>query len=627
MTVLVGADLGKTGCRVAVMVDGRPLPAVEGPGSRGLAEPGGAEEALACVLAAVTTALASAGVPQRPVTVDGLVVGAAGAEAAPGAAASLAVGLLGALDARSVGVTSDSVTAHAGALGGRAGTVLAAGTGAVALGVGRDGRVQQADGWGQWLGDDGSGAWIGREALRAALLAREGRGPATLLTEAALERFGDLTALPTALSRSGNVARTAAVLVPAVVRAAEAGDARAADILRSAGRLLAATTAAAADAVGEETVTLVGGLAAVEPVVASWREHLPSSLRVEPAAGTSLDGALLLARRTDLPHEPRVRRVDGAGATATGTADAGPPDVDVDLLATEQVQPGLEDLDQRSPEELVGVLLAAEAGVPSVVAAAQAEIARAVGLVEAAFAAGGRLVYVGAGTPGRLAALDAAECPPTFGTSPDRVVALLAGGDRATAAAVEGAEDDAEAGAAAVQSLPVSANDVVVGITASGRTPYVLAALESARSRGAATVAVVNNAGSPARAFVDVTVELLTGPEVLAGSTRLTAGTAQKLTLNLLSTGAMIRSGRTYGGWMVDVVASNEKLRRRARRILREAAGVDDATAGAALERADGQTKTALVMLLAGVDVDDARARLAAAGGRVRAVLRMEAAS
>lgn len=635
MSLVIGADLGKTGCRVRVCPDGRPLPPVEGLGARGLAEPGGAEEALACVLAVVERALGAVGVP--PGALDCLLVGAAGAEAAPDAARRLAEGLAAALDVATVAVTSDSVTAHAGALGGRPGVVLSAGTGAVALGVGRTGEVRQVDGWGQWLGDDGSGAWIGREALRAVLLAREGRAPATALAAAAEQVFGDPAGLPTALAVAGNPARTTAGFVPAVVAAAAAGDGTAAEILRRAGRALAATTATAALAVGgqavggqaagEVAVTAVGGLAGVDPVMEAWRAHLPAALRVEPPVGTALDGAVLLATRTDLPHEARVLRVPARGRDHRAGATGPTSEVDVDQLVTEQVQPGLEDLDERSPEELVGLLLAAEAGVPAVVAAAQPQIAEAVRLVEAAFASGGRLVYVGAGTPGRLAALDAAECPPTFGTPPERVVAVLAGGDRATAAAVEGAEDDAAAGTGAVESLPVSAEDVVVGITASGRTPYVLAALEAARRRGAATVAVVNNPGSPARAFVDVTVELLTGPEVLAGSTRLKAGTAQKLTLNLLSTGAMVRSGRTYGGWMVDVVASNEKLRRRARRILREAAGVDDATAAAALESAAGHTKTALVMLLAGVDAEQARTRLTAAGGRVRRALRVEAAS
>jgi N-acetylmuramic acid 6-phosphate etherase len=269
----------------------------------------------------------------------------------------------------------------------------------------------------------------------------------------------------------------------------------------------------------------------------------------------------------------------------------------------------------------VGVLLDAEATVPAALAAARPALTEAVRLAGEALNRGGRLLYVGAGTPGRLAALDAAECPPTFGTPPERVVAVLAGGREADRVAVEGAEDDAGAGEKDLLALAPTPEDLVVGITASGRTPYVLSALEAARRAGARTVAVVNNPGSVVAAAADVAVVLDTGPEVLSGSTRLKSGTAQKITLNVLSTGAMVAHGKTYGAWMVDVVASNEKLRRRARRILREATGVDDAAAVAALEDAGWRTKPALVALLAGVDVPTATAALAGHDDRVRPAL------
>jgi N-acetylmuramic acid 6-phosphate etherase len=294
------------------------------------------------------------------------------------------------------------------------------------------------------------------------------------------------------------------------------------------------------------------------------------------------------------------------------------PVTDVDLLATEQVRTDLADLDQRTPAEIVDTLLAAEAKVPAVLQGARDAIADSVTRVERALAAGGRLVYLGAGTPGRLAALDAAECPPTFGIEPDLVIAVLAGGDGAAGRAVEGAEDDDAAAVRDLAAVGVSADDVVVGISASGRTPYVLSGLAAARAAGADTVAIVNNVDSPARELADVVIELPTGPEVVAGSTRLTAGTAQKVVLNAISTSAMVRLGKTYGPWMVDVVASNEKLRRRAQRLIRESAGVDDATAVAALDAAGWHAKTALVSVLAGVDATTARARLDAAGGRVR---------
>jgi N-acetylmuramic acid 6-phosphate etherase len=271
----------------------------------------------------------------------------------------------------------------------------------------------------------------------------------------------------------------------------------------------------------------------------------------------------------------------------------------LDQLGTEGVRTGLEDLNERPPAAIVDVLLTAEARVPAVLAAARDGLAEAVTAAERALRAGGRLIYVGAGTPGRLAALDAAECVPTFGVPPHLVLAVLAGGEEAAAMAVEGAEDDAAAGAAELAALAVDADDLVVGISASGRTPYVLAALDTANAVGATTVAIVNNPGSPAAARADVAVELLTGPEVIAGSTRLTAGTAQKIALNVLSTAAMVRWGRTHGPWMIDVLATNEKLRRRAQRMLSEITGASDDSAAAALAAAEGDTRVALRTLLA----------------------------
>jgi N-acetylmuramic acid 6-phosphate etherase len=603
VSTAVGVDLGKTGCRAGTGAG----PVVEGPGAPGLADPSGVERAVAAVRAVLGRALD--GSP------DVVVVGAAGAEAAPGQRAELARRLAVMLPAATVAVTTDSVTAHAGALAGAPGTVLAVGTGSVALGVGGDGRRRQVDGWGPWLGDDGSGMWIGRAALRAVLRDRDGRGAGTTLTDLAEARFGDLALLPRTLHAHGAVARTTAAFVPDVVAAADRGDRVAAGILDEAARLWVELTAAAADAVGEPAVAVVGGLAGVPALARRFEEGLPAGLVLRPPAGTPLDGALLLADRQDLPHEAAVTRIRTAGASPVAPVD------DVDVLATEQVRADLRDLDTRTADELVAALLQAEATVPTAMVQAAPALGAAVRLTGDALARGGRLLYVGAGTPGRLAALDAAECPPTFGTDPDQVVALLAGGRDADRRAVEGAEDDAAAGDRDLLALEPSRDDVVVGISASGRTPYVLAALDAARRRGAATVAVVNNAGSALAAAADVAVELVTGPEVLSGSTRLKAGTAQKIALNVLSTGAMIACGKTYGAWMVDVVASNEKLRRRARRILREATGVDDARAAEVLQESGWRTKTALVALLAGTSVDEADGLLDRAAGRVRDAL------
>ncbi|HWM74058.1 MAG TPA: N-acetylmuramic acid 6-phosphate etherase [Nocardioides sp.] len=598
--VAVGVDLGKTSCR-ALASDGA---GAEGAGAPGLADPGGVEMALDAVrrvVAEVTSTMP-----------DALCVGAAGAMAAPDEAARLARLLAEALPGCRVAVTSDSVIAHAGALGGAPGAVLAVGTGAVALGIDASGRHTSVDGWGPWLGDDGGGGWIGREALRAVLRARESRGPATTLTRAAEERYGDLARLPRTL-QTGATASATAAFVPDVVAAASAGDEVARDVLERAADAWCDLALTAVRGAGESaTLVVIGGLSHVPVLGEMLRTRLPDGVALQDPRGAAVDGALRLATDNGLPHEGSVIRVSGASPAANG---------DLDLLATEQVRADLADLDTRSPDDLVDLLLAAEAAVPAALAAASAGLAAAVERAAEALTAGGRLVYVGAGTPGRLAALDAAECPPTYGIPPDRVVAIVAGGDRAESLAIEGAEDDAAAGAEDLGVLGVGPKDVVIGITASGRTPYVLAALEAARDAGAVTVAIVNNPGSPAVLVAEVAIELLTGPEVLAGSTRLKAGTAQKVALNVISTGAMITAGRTYGAWMVDVVASNEKLRRRARRILREATGVDDETALAALEDAGWHTKTALVSLLAGVPADVARERLERHGGRVRRTL------
>ena len=614
MTLVAGVDLGKTSCRVrAVRLDSRGAHHVgtaEVPGARGLADPGGVDVARAAIVAGLAAVRREAGLAADTVF-DVLTVGAAGTEAAGELGASLATGL----PVRELVLTSDSITSHVGAFGGGDGAMVAIGTGAVGIGLGPEGLVR-VDGLGYWLGDEGGGAWIGRLALRTVLEARAG-GPSTSLIAAAEARYGDLAHLPATLAAGDRVAATTAAFARDVVAAAEAGDAMAMRVLEAAGAALAQTLGNAAALSGADRVTAVGGLASVPLLMERLRGHLPEGLAWVEPMGTSLDGAVLLAERHDLPHEDEVRRL----RPAVSGGDV------VDALATEQVHRDLDDLDERSPEQLVDLLLAAEATVPAAVAAARHHIAAAVGLAEQALLAGGRLIYVGAGTPGPLAAQDAAEIPPTYGTDPDRVVAVLAGGGEASSRAVEGAEDRAEAGRADLLLLTPGPDDLVVGIAASGRTPYVLEALRVARECGAVTVAVVNNPGSPIAGAADVAIEVLTGPEVLAGSTRMKAGTAQKVVLNVLSTAAMVRTGRSYGAWMVDVRASNHKLRLRAVRMLREATGVSDTAASEALEAADWRPKTALVALLTGVDVGSAARALDAAGGRARvAVRRLEGA-
>jgi N-acetylmuramic acid 6-phosphate etherase len=293
----------------------------------------------------------------------------------------------------------------------------------------------------------------------------------------------------------------------------------------------------------------------------------------------------------------------------------------LDELPTEGRDPAGADLDLRPTLELVRLMGEADATVPHAVASAGEALAAAIDGIAARLRRGGRLVYAGAGTSGRLAHIDAVECQSTFGVEPDRVVALVAGGVDAAATAQEHAEDDAEAGAADVRRLAVDDRDAVVGISASGRTPYTLGALEAARDAGALTVGVVCVEGSPIGALADHEVAVVVGAEVLSGSTRLKAGTAQKLVLNTISTVAMIRLGKTYGNLMVDVVATNDKLRNRVRRIVELATGSPPADVAAALEDAGGDAKVAIVMLLARLDAATARERLAGADGVVRKAL------
>jgi N-acetylmuramic acid 6-phosphate etherase len=234
---------------------------------------------------------------------------------------------------------------------------------------------------------------------------------------------------------------------------------------------------------------------------------------------------------------------------------------------------------------------------------------------------GGRLIYVGAGTSGRLGVLDASECPPTFNTPPDLVVGWIAGGTRALTHAVEELEDSAEAGRADAELLGIAEPDAVVGITASGRTPYVLGAIAHANECGALTIGLACNPDSALAGLVAIMIAPVVGPEVIAGSTRLKAGTAQKMVLNMLSTGTMILLGKTFGNLMVDLRATNSKLRRRAVRIVQTATGLDEHAASALLHSSSGDAKTAIVAARAGIAPDLARERLAAAGGSVRAAL------
>jgi len=291
----------------------------------------------------------------------------------------------------------------------------------------------------------------------------------------------------------------------------------------------------------------------------------------------------------------------------------------LDPRLTERRNPRTVDIDTATAEQLVKMLNVEDRTVPDAVFAARGALARVMKRVAHAFGRGGRLVYVGAGTSGRLGALDAAECPPTFGTDPSMVIGIIAGGDAALRRSQEGAEDDTEQAVRDLEALNVDAKDVVIGIAASGTTPYVGAALRAAAGSGAVTV-LITSADPPEdlRAFVDESVELRVGPEALTGSTRLKAGTATKLALNTITTGAMILCGKAYGNLMVDLVALSAKLRDRGERIVMEACNVSREAARRVIAEAGGSVKLAVVMARASLDADAARRRLAECGGSVR---------
>ena len=288
---------------------------------------------------------------------------------------------------------------------------------------------------------------------------------------------------------------------------------------------------------------------------------------------------------------------------------------------TEQRNPASQQLDDLPVESILRLMSDEDRRVPEAISEVLPEIAAAVEALVESWRSGGRWIYIGAGTSGRIAALDAAECPPTFGVPPERVRAVFAGGEKAATQAVEGAEDNREGAIRDLEALDLGPEDTVVGLAASGRTPYVVSGVQHASKIGCATIGICNNPDSELSQIARIGIEVITGPEVLTGSTRLKAGTSQKLILNMLSTAAFTRLGKVYENFMVDVQATNEKLKGRARRIVCETTGVDEKIAEELLRDAGGSVKLAIVMVEAEVSADEARALLEAAGGSTREAL------
>ena len=511
-------------------------------------------------------------------------------------------------------VVDDARAALIGGVGRGAGVVVIAGTGAMVYGENGAGATARAGGWGHLL-DAGSGYALGLWACRAVARAADGRELPTRLTA----RLVQALALPAAeqlipwLYDPQRTVADIADLATLVLDEAERGDLVATDGVLQAADALADGVAAVARRLGWTPsdafpVVLTGGLLQRSPfyravVAQAVQTRVPAARPQRPFADAAVGAGWLALSLAGRPWPTAPEPQLSAGE---------------DLWASEQRHVLTHDLDTRPTLEVVGLMHLEDRRAVAAVRSQLPAIAQAVDAIAARMQRGGRLIYIGAGTSGRLGVLDAAECPPTFNTAPGQVVGVIAGGRAALTDAVEEAEDRLEDGARAIRDLQVGPLDSVVGIAASGRTPYVLGALTEARRRGALTVALICNLPAPLAEVAQHVVAPLVGPEVITGSTRLKAGTVQKLVLNMLSTGVMVRLGKTYGNLMVDVQQHNAKLQARARRIVAQACGVSLEEAEAALARCDRDVKTAIVSTLLCCDPASAREYLRRAGGNVR---------
>ncbi len=520
-----------------------------------------------------------------------------------------------------VQIEHDALAALVGGLGSRRGIVLIAGTGMIAYG--EDGRREgaRAGGWGTLL-DRGSGYALGLAALRAILAAEDGSDHPTRLAkliQAAL-KLTDVTEIPNWLYVPERMVAEIAALAPYVLAEAEAGDMIAVDLAAQGVEALAGAVDAVARQLGlwgePFPLVLSGGLLTTNAfyrrlVTQAVQSRIPHSQPQLPQADSAIGAARLALESLGYPLE----------AQSTGVA------TDASTWTSEQRNVLTQNLDLQTTLEIVGLMHLADHQAVAAVRPLLPTIATVVEAVAGRMRHGGRLIYVGAGTSGRLGLLDASECPPTFNADPGQVIGLIAGGRMALTEAIEGAEDDRAAGANDLATLNVGPDDSVVGLAASGRTPYVIAALTEARRRGALTIALTCNLPAPLTEPADYVIAPLVGPEVITGSTRLKAGTAQKLVLNMLSTAVMIRLGKTFGNLMVDVQQTNQKLQARARRIVAQACGIDEIRARAALDASNGEVKVAIVSTLSGCSPAEARQRLATAGGVIRHALEIKPSS
>ncbi len=513
-------------------------------------------------------------------------------------------------------VCTDALGALVGGIGARAGVVVISGTGMMVYGENNDGETARAGGWGHLL-DSGSGYAIGQSALQAITKTIDGSEQPTILLPRILAQL-QLASPQDIISwiySSRPAASEIAALAPLVLEVATTNDLLATEILLNAAEALAASV---------ETVARKLGLSQTKqfPLVFSGGLLLNNAFYRSVASQTIR--TRVPAARPQLPH---FDAATGAGFLALELVGhkLWPFDIHVqqaaNVWASEQRNELTRNFDQLDTFKLVSLMHLEDKRAVSAVRPNLPTIAAAIDAIAQRMQQGGRLIYVGAGTSGRLGVLDASECPPTFNTSPDLVVGVIAGGNRALTESIEEAEDDPAKGSQAMAELTVGPLDSVVGIAASGRTPYVIGALAEARSRGALTATITCNLPAPTTDVADFVLAPLVGPEVITGSTRLKAGTVQKLILNMLSTGVMVRMGKTYGNLMVDVRQQNAKLQKRARRIVAQACNIDETEAAAALAESVNDVKVAIVSTLRACSPEAARRRLKRVGGDVRAAV------
>jgi len=477
---------------------------------------------------------------------------------------------------------SDRDAGVAACLRERDGIVVNAGTGSSVTGR-RGAHIEKAGGWGHILGDSGGAYFVSIRALRLILreydLRRgERKFAAHILSALALNNFDELVRWAQTADKT-----EIAALAPVVFRAADDGDNAAQEIINAGATVLAQFAAAVAARLELDApeVRLMGGLFENrQSYVAAFRDVLESktpNARIALIDSAPEIGAAWLA-------------ANGSLIVSAEKAEAKPEMIG----ATEELHPTSGNLEKLSPREFVEFFIAEEEAVEQALRESVVDLAHAIELSAETIKSGGRMFYVGAGTSGRLGVLDAAEIPPTFGAPPDLVQGIIAGGATALRRSVEAAEDDERNGALAIDERNVSGRDLVMGISASGRTPFVLGALRRAHALGTKTILLTCNPSRSASIEVDLAINLATGPEILAGSTRLKAGTATKIALNIISTGAMVRLGRVQGNLMIDLQPMNRKLRDRALRLVAQLTGCDRETARSLLERADWNVRLAL---------------------------------